>query len=222
VTPTGRSRRRRRSRFGPVVVLIGLIGIVGGLGFWVGALAPTWTGGSQATANASPAAADSALVANPSTASRAPDRPDQINRAPSDLDHPTTNGVAFNIDVPAIGYSATVREGVDAGVLGVGPGHYPGSAWPGQAGTVGVAAHNVYWLSFNRLHVGDTVEIRTQHGQYIYVITGIKVTDPSDRTVIVPTVSNRIALTTCYPLWAGAFATQRLVFLGVQTGAVAE
>jgi len=131
-----------------------------------------------------------------------------------------SDGIAFKMTVPALGYSATVREGVTAGDLEQGPGHYPTTAWPGRAGTVCIAAHNVYWLAFANLHVGDTLTIQTRHVAVEYEITAIKITSPNDRTVLVPTSEHRLALTTCYPLWAGAWATQRFIFFGRQLDAV--
>ena len=37
-----------------------------------------------------------------------------------------------------------------------------------------------------------------------------------DRSILVHTLGPRLTLTTCWPLWAGQFATQRLVFLADQ------
>ena len=133
------------------------------------------------------------------------------------LDRPV-NGVAFEMMIPSLGYRATVREGVGAGVLERGPGHYPTTAWPGHAGTVGIAAHNVYWIDFSRLGTGDVVEVRTRRALVVYEITSSRVTDPNDRTVLAGSTSHKVALTTCYPLWAGAFATRRLIFMGREVG----
>jgi sortase A len=131
------------------------------------------------------------------------------------------DGVTFEIIVPALGYHAMVRQGVGASVLYLGPGHYPGTPWPGQPGNVGVAAHNEYWLSFNRLQVGDRVVIQTEHALYVYEITGSKVVSPTDRTVLAATNDDRLTLTTCYPLWAGVFATQRLILTAREIGGTA-
>lgn len=122
------------------------------------------------------------------------------------------DGVAFDIRIPAIGYSATVREGTGADILDQGPGHYIGTAWPGQVGNVGVAGHNTFWLAFGDLKAGDRVSLLSRRGVFTYEITGSRVVDPSDRTVLVPTADPQLTLTTCYPLWAGAFATKRLIF----------
>lgn len=139
---------------------------------------------------------------------------------PAPLDRPI-DGIAFTMRVPALNYSATVYEGTDEKTLLRGPGHYMGTPWPGHAGNVGIAAHNVYWLSFSRLKAGDRIELQTRRGLFVYEIIGSKVTQPDDRTVLVSTLEHRLTMTTCYPLWAGAFATQRLVFFARELGGVA-
>lgn len=140
--------------------------------------------------------------------------PPQVNTAaeidPS-LKRPL-NGVDFAIRIPRLGYFAAVKEGVDSGVLYSGPGHYPTTMWPGDQGTVGVAAHNVYWINFPQLAKGDEVDIETRYGRYRYRVTGSEVVDPGNRSVLVPNSDGfHLTLTTCWPLWAGAFATQRYV-----------
>jgi len=132
------------------------------------------------------------------------------------LKHPV-NGVDFAIRIPRLGYFAAVKEGIDAGVLYSGPGHYPTTMWPGDPGTVGVAAHNVYWINFPQLTKGDEIEVETRYGVYRYRLTGSEVVNPDNRTVLVPYSDGyRLTLTTCWPLWAGAFATQRYVIFAQQ------
>jgi sortase A len=132
------------------------------------------------------------------------------------LKHPM-NGVDFAIRIPRLGYFAAVKEGTDAGVLYSGPGHYPSTMWPGDPGTVGVAAHNVYWINFPQLAKGDEIDVETRYGVYRYRITGSEVVNPDNRTVVVPYSDGyRLTLTTCWPLWAGAFATQRYVIFAQQ------
>ncbi|HLZ94663.1 MAG TPA: class D sortase [Candidatus Dormibacteraeota bacterium] len=137
--------------------------------------------------------------------------------APGQIDRPV-NGIDFTMRIRTLGYSANVVEGVDSKDLALGPGHYPTTAWPGRYGTVGVAAHNVYWLSFSQLKAGDRVELQTSYGLFLYAITGSKITGPDDVAVLRSTSEHRLTLTTCYPLWAGAFATRRLVFFAREIG----
>ncbi len=140
-----------------------------------------------------------------------PATPDPVRIDPRPVD-----GVDFAIEVSKLSYKAAVAEGVDEKTLAGGPGHYPGMAWPGQDGNVGVAAHNVYWIAFGDLGPGDLVKLDTRWGTYTYRISSRRIVSPDDRSILVPTPAPQLTLTTCWPLWAGAFATQRLVFIAEQ------
>lgn len=122
------------------------------------------------------------------------------------------DGVDFAIRVPKLGFYAAVREGIDSGVLYASPGHYPGTRWPGDPGTVGVAAHNVYWIKFPQLVKGDEIDLDTRYGVYRYHVVSTEIVNPDNRTVLVTDSDGyHLTLTTCWPLWAGAFATQRYI-----------
>jgi len=122
------------------------------------------------------------------------------------------DGVDFAIRVPKLDYFAAVKEGVDRGVLYASPGHYPATRWPGDPGTVGVAAHNVYWINFPQLAKGDEIDLETRYGLYRYTVVSAEIVNPDNRTALVTDANGyHLTLTTCWPLWAGAFATQRYV-----------
>ena len=132
------------------------------------------------------------------------------------LQHPV-HGIDFAIRVPKLQYFAAVREGVDATNLYSGPGHYPGTVWPGSQGTVGVAAHNVYWINFAHLKAHDEIDLETRYGTFRYRVTGSRIVNPNDRTVVVSSAAgHHLVLTTCWPLWAGAFAMQRYAIFAEQ------
>lgn len=217
--PAARVAGRRTAR---LLLAAGLVACAAGAAILTSSLSPMFWGSSDpSTVSAPPApltqAGDSARVVAPrppaSTMAPAPAATRPAVTGPID-------GATFEMIVPSIGYRALVREGVGSNVLAVGPGHYASTPWPGQPGNVGVAGHNTYWLSFNRLRIGDRVVIRTQHGLYEYVITTTRVADPNDRTILTPTEDSQLTLTTCYPLWAGAFATKRLIFTAREIGGV--
>jgi sortase A len=126
-------------------------------------------------------------------------------------------GVDFAIRVPRLGYYEAVREGVDATILYSGPGHYPGTPWPGQTGMVAVAAHNVYWVDFPQLAKGDEVDLETRYGTFRYAVTGTRIVQPDDRTIVVQGPGRHLTLTTCWPTWAGSFATRRYIIFTDQT-----
>lgn len=126
------------------------------------------------------------------------------------------NGAVFALQIPKLGYYAAVRQGVSLGILGLGPGHYPTTAWPGQAGNVGVAAHNTFWINFGDLRPGDEIVVQTLDRNYRYVITGTQIVAPSDTAVLAQDAGHKLTLTTCWPLWAGALATKRFIISAVQ------
>ena len=125
------------------------------------------------------------------------------------LAHPV-DGIDFQLQVPKLGYTAVVREGVGLNVLATGPGRYPTTTWPGQPGLVGVAAHNVFWIQFGDLKPGDDLVLQTRYGTYRYHMTGSRIVTPDDTSVLQPAQDRQLTLTTCWPLWAGEFATRRL------------
>ena len=215
------SVRRDPSR---VLAVVGSIAMVTGLAVLFASLAPYFanpSGGarvSSVSAPVRPTLDPAVVVAPPAPLVLLPSAPAKVTAAPVQT---PVDGVWFEISVPAVGYRAVVRQGVDLKVLADGPGHYPGTPWPGQPGNVAVAGHNNFWLSFSHLKPGDRVEVQTQHSLYVYEITGSKVVSPTDRTVLVATNDDRLTLTTCYPLWAGVFATQRLIFTAREIGGVA-
>lgn len=127
------------------------------------------------------------------------------------------DGVDFAVRVPRLGYYAAVREGVDSTILYSGPGHYPETPWPGQQGMVGVAAHNVYWINFPELVKGDEVDLETRYGTFKYAVTGTRIVKPDDRTILVQGPGKHLTLTTCWPTWAGSFATRRYIIFTEQT-----
>jgi len=89
--------------------------------------------------------------------------------------------------------------------------------WPGDPGTIGVAAHNVYWINFPQLAKGDEIDVETRYGLFRYRMTGSQIVNPDNRSVLVPYSDGyKLTLTTCWPLWAGAFAKQRYVIFAEQ------
>lgn len=125
--------------------------------------------------------------------------------------------IAFAIRVPKIDYYAAVREGVTNDILYSGPGRYPDTVMPGELGTVGIAAHNTYWVRFGDLGPGDEIVLETRTGDFRYRITGTRVVHPTDRWVLdAPPGSRHLVMTTCWPLWAGALAQDRLAIFADQ------
>ena len=76
--------------------------------------------------------------------------------------------------VPAFGpdFAFTVLEGTDPGTLEAGPGHYPGTASPGELGNFAVAGHRVGkgspFNSVDQLSSCDAIVVETADHWYVY------------------------------------------------------
>ena len=130
---------------------------------------------------------------------------------------PVDGSVVAEIQIPAIGVDQYVVEGTSESDLSKGPGHYVGTAMPGQAGNVAIAGHRTTnGAPFNALgHLvpGDRIILTTIYGQQLtYVVAGTpQAVSPSDVGVLNYFGDNRVTLTTCNPEYS---STQRLVVVG--------
>jgi len=118
------------------------------------------------------------------------------------------------LQIPKINLSEYVVSGTAANDLAKGPGHYLGTAMPGQAGNVAIAGHRTtHGAPFNRLAemaVGDPIYLTTLTGQRLtYIVSAPPVAvSPSDTTVLNNFGDDRLTLTTCNPEYSAA---QRLI-----------
>ena len=67
--------------------------------------------------------------------------------------------------------------------------------------------HRMRWMK-----EGDEIDLETRYGLYRYRVTDSVVVNPDNRTALITDANGyHLTLTTCWPLWAGAFATQRYI-----------
>lgn len=102
------------------------------------------------------------------------------------------------LEVPALGMVAPVLQGTDDSVLSDAVGHDPASAWPGQAGTSVLSAHDVTWFSrIGKLKPGDVIRYVTPCRTYTYKMTSHAIVEAG--TPVYNTRTARLLLDTCYP-----------------------
>ena len=122
----------------------------------------------------------------------------------------------LKLDLPSVGFSAIVTEGADTGVLSGGPGHDIHTGYPGEGSLILIGNHNGFSMSWGDLKVGDHIVLTTSGdgARYTYGITGRSIVDGADQSVVDSRVHGKetLLLTTCWPLWQGSLARQRLVF----------
>jgi LPXTG-site transpeptidase (sortase) family protein len=97
-------------------------------------------------------------------------------------------------------------------VLDRGVGHLDGSALPGQAGNVVLAAHrDTFFRGLRDIHNGDTVNVTTQSGPRTYKVDSTEVVDPAQTSVLDPTAKPTLTLITCYPFYFIGHAPKRFI-----------
>ena len=116
------------------------------------------------------------------------------------------------IRIPRLGFEVPVFDGATEVNMTRGAGRIPGSPPFGEPGNVGVSSHrDGYFRRLKDLRVGDEIVVDTLTRSYRYVVEEIRVTDPSDTTVLWPGTVPELTLVTCYPFYHFGHAPQRFV-----------
>ena len=126
------------------------------------------------------------------------------------------DGIA-RIITSRIGLDAIVVElsGLDdSDNLKRGPGHIPGTAYPGQAGNMVISGHRTtYGAPFRHIEqllAGDEILLMTADNRYSYEVYDQRIVEPSDLTVLEQGGESKLTLTACHPWYSAA---QRIVVI---------
>jgi sortase A len=152
--------------------------------------------------------------------------------AAAELKNPKLGSGIAILRIPRLGkhWVFVIVEGTGFGDLQKGPGHYPGTAMPGQVGNFAVAGHRTTYLhpfyNLDRVRSGDLIYIETRSTWFIYKAQNIpgtpakykEIVDPSAVEVAFPVPDQPdpsakprlkvLTFTTCNPRYSAA---QRLV-----------
>jgi sortase A len=160
-------------------------------------LAPTTTTTVAATTTTTVAPTTTTTAAATTVAEKAPERAVSGN-----------SGIG-KIEIPKLGVSENMFEGIELSVLDKGPGHWPDTAMPGEVGNMVIAGHRVShthpFLRINDLEVGDEVFVSTDGKKYRYEVTGTEIVDPSAVRIVEPTPTATATLFACHPPGSTAY-----------------
>lgn len=119
-----------------------------------------------------------------------------------------------SIVIPKIGVDMTMYEGIRLTTLDYGPGHWPGSAMPGQAGNVVVGGHRTsghrVFRDVDQLEAGDEIVFRDDLGEHTYIVSSVEVVEPTEVWIVEPTETPTATLFACHP--PGSTAQRIVVF----------
>jgi sortase A len=138
---------------------------------------------------------------------------------PLDARGAENNPPVGRIAIPRIGLDTQLEEGIRLTTLDRGPGHWPGSAMPGEIGNVVVAghrtSHNAEFRHLDALEPGDEVVFTTETGTHTYRVTGTQIVTPDSLWIVNPTDTPTATLFACHPL--GSTAERIVVNLALAT-----
>lgn len=104
------------------------------------------------------------------------------------------------ITLESLDLSWPIFEGTDEAQLSRGVGHYTKSVLPGMDDNTFLAGHrNTVFNRLGELEVGDLILVKTEAGIFTYQAKSFRVVSRADRTVIMPSETGTLTLSTCYP-----------------------
>jgi sortase A len=117
-----------------------------------------------------------------------------------------------SIAIPKLDVDMTMYEGIRLSTLDYGPGHWPGTAMPGQVGNVVVGGHRTsshrVFRNVDQLVAGDEIIFRDDAGEHTYHVNRVEIVDPTAIWIVDPTETATATLFACHPPGS---TTQRIV-----------
>ena len=124
------------------------------------------------------------------------------------------------MEIPSIGVSVVVVEGVEPRSLRLAVGHIPGTALPGEPGNVGIAGHrDTFFRRLRGIHAQDMITLTMPSGSFQYSVESTQIVDPTDVQVLQPSNEPILTLVTCYPFYYVGAAPKRFVVKARQEAA---
>ena len=134
-------------------------------------------------------------------------------RAPENPRAATPRVQHGQLEIPAIGLSQPLFEGVTLTSIDRGPSHWPGTAMPGQLGNVVIAGHRTthsrpFW-DLNLVEPGDELIFTMVSGdRFVYTLDRIEIVDADEIRIIDQGYAYTATLFGCHPKGS---ARQRIV-----------
>ncbi len=119
------------------------------------------------------------------------------------IEYPTYGKKFGVIKIPSIDLSLPLYHGDSLKILHYGIGHYAGSYFPGEGGSIILPGHNNVGVFHNldKVKVGDKVIIEANYGTFTYEVTSYKVVKETDLDAFpIEKEEELLVMYTCYPI----------------------
>jgi sortase A len=116
------------------------------------------------------------------------------------------------IEIPRVGISSVILQGVDYETIRRAVGHFPATPLPFQSGNMALAAHRTTdFYGLRNIRIGDTITITCRKRTFRYRVERMWVVSPNDVSVLAPTPDKSLTLVTCYPFDYHGSAPERFI-----------
>ena len=119
------------------------------------------------------------------------------------INYPSYGKKYGNVVISKINLNLPLYHGDSLSILRYGVGHYAGSYFPGEGGTVILAAHNDvgYFHRLPELEKGDIVKLETNYGTFEYKVDSHKIVKETDLASFpIQKEKDMLIMYTCYPI----------------------
>lgn len=143
------------------------------------------------------------------------------------LNYPKYGKKYATLNIKSIGLDLPVYHGDNLKILRHGVGHYAGSYFPGENGTVILAAHNTsgFFNKLDKVNKGDKVIIKANYATFEYEVYDMKVVSENNLDAFkVQHEEERLIMYTCYPINKSVVGrkTKRYVVYAKKVGVINE
>ena len=139
------------------------------------------------------------------------------------VDYPSYGSKYATLEIDSINLKLPVYHGDNKKILNLGVGHYTGSYFPGENGSILYAAHNNKGLfhDLDKVKVGDIITIKATYGTFTYQMKEFKIVKESDLSSFpIQHEKELLMLYTCWPIDKGIVGhkTERYVIYAEKIG----
>ena len=123
-----------------------------------------------------------------------------------------SHGLIGRLEIPRLGISVIVIEGISSRTLRRALGHIPGTPLPGEAGNVAISGHrDTFFRPLRNIRSSDIITVTTLLGEYRYRVVSTQVVGPDDVAVLNSSGDEILTLITCYPFYFVGSAPDRFI-----------
>ena len=135
-----------------------------------------------------------------------------LNRTIAESVELSDGDVIGKLEIPQIGLSVMVLQGVKEEILRLGAGHVPGTPLPGADGNSAIAAHrDTFFRKLKRIRTGDRIQFLTVRGTAQYIVDSTEIVEPADTRVMESRGRPELTLISCYPFYFVGSAPHRFI-----------